>query len=90
MEPFPGDILLGAYLVLSLVVLIVGILVLRYRRGIGPGLLIASGSLGMISSSLWVSIHSDLLDMTEIIPLIIMSLSLLVLIASIFLWRARS
>ena len=90
MEPFLGDILLGGYLIISFIALIIGILVLRYRREMAPCLLISAGILGMFSSIFWVLIRSRILELPEIIPLIIMTLSLVALILSIIFWRGKN
>jgi len=87
MEPFPGDILLGACFIISILLVVVGSLVLRYRREAGPALLTVAGALGTASSIIWVLIRSDAVELTEVIPLVLIIASSILAISAVFLWR---
>jgi hypothetical protein len=89
MEPFLGDILLGAYFVISLLMAVVGSLVLRYRREMGPVLLAAAGSAGIASSVIWVLIRSNAVDLIPIIPIVLLAVSLVLASLSVLMWRGR-
>ncbi len=89
MEPFLGDILLGAYFVISLSLGVVGSLVLRYRRETGPLLLAAAGAAGIVSSVIWVLIRSNAVELTQVIPIVFLVMSVALAAVSALLWRGR-
>ena len=90
MKTFLEDMLLGGYLIFSSIIFIAGILILRYRRERGPGLLIAASILGIFSSMIWVFIRSGIVECPEIAPLLIMILSFVLLFFSVIFWRGRN
>jgi hypothetical protein len=89
MEPFLGDILLGAYFILSLSLGVVGSLVLRYRSEIGPFLSVTAGVAGIASSVIWVLIRSNAVELTLTVPVVLLVVSLVLIAGSILLWRGR-
>lgn len=87
MKLFFLDLITGALLIIALLITALGIAVLRYRRGIGPSLLIASGSLIALSSILDILTTADVVPPMDVIRYLAMGAGLLCGLASLALWR---
>ena len=87
MKLFPGDLLSGALLSLALLLIVLGILVYRYRRGIGPLFLALSGLFIAISSTLDILSNVGVMDIGNLIRLGSLGIGLVFGIAAILLWR---
>lgn len=89
MVPFLWDLVLGMLFMISTFISVFGLLVYRYRRDIGPLILMIAGIPGMISSVLAILSRSGAIDLPDwpIISLFILSSALI--ISAILLWRFR-
>ena len=87
MNLFPFDLITGALLVISSLMMVIGIAVFRYRRGIGPVFLASSGVSILTASLLEVLTTTEVLDIPDSIRYAILIIGLMLGAASIFLWR---
>lgn len=87
MRLFPFDLLSGALLCLSLIMIALGMIAFRYRRGIGPPLLSSSGALILIYSSLDILSNIGALFVPGWVKYSILVLGVVLGILSIALWR---
>ncbi|MEA3560127.1 MAG: hypothetical protein U9R75_12820 [Candidatus Thermoplasmatota archaeon] len=88
MDIFPMDLIAGVLLAVFIVISIIGILSFRYRRGIGPLLLLISGPIGSCSPVLWLLISMGTVDVTRALPIAVLVISLLILSIGLMKWRA--
>ncbi|MDG6225127.1 MAG: hypothetical protein QCI82_06400 [Candidatus Thermoplasmatota archaeon] len=87
MRLFPFDLLSGALLCLSVIMIALGIIAFRYRRGIGPPLLSISGALILIYSSLDILSKIGTLFVPGWVRYFIIVLGVIIGFLSIALWR---
>ena len=89
MRIFPLDILAGLVLLLSLAVVIIGTMIFRYRRGVGPALLVSGGLFLILYSIYWLlsSVH---LDTPQEYGFISGGIGLILLLISFLTWRRGS
>ena len=90
MGPFVVDLVLGIFFIVFTSISVLGFLAFRYRRDLGPLLLMISGILGIAGSSLSVISRSGALEISDLLPLFFFGFSILFLIISIILRRSRS
>ena len=89
MGPFILDLVLGFFFGISILISVVGLLVFRYRRGIGPAFLMISGIVGIISSIIGLLSRSGLIDLPDMFLFIFIGISLVMILISVILWRPR-
>lgn len=89
MGPFILDLVLGIFFMLSISFSIIGYIIFRYRRGLGPFLMMISGIPGMTGSIIGVLIRAEAMVLADWIPISLISFSLLLLAISTILWRSR-
>jgi uncharacterized membrane protein HdeD (DUF308 family) len=87
MKLFPLDVITGTLLVISLLLIVLGIVIYRYRRGPGPILLVLSGTLIFCSSVLDILVKTEVLRIWDGSHLIVLGIGILAGIASLTLWR---
>jgi hypothetical protein len=89
MGPYILDLVLGILFILSVLISIIGFLVYRYRREIGPLILMLSGLPGAVGSFIGVLSRSNTIEVSDVIPISLLLLSFILLILSFVLWRSR-
>ena len=89
MKIFIDDIFTGIALILSILVILAGILVSRYRGGKGPIFLAMAGAVSALSSIMQVLIIFDLLKISSFFPMIGWFATFIILIVSAFTWREK-
>jgi len=89
MRIFPLDIAAGILLLLSIIQMLAGILVYRYRRGKGPLILVISALFIVSSSLIWILYAVGLIAISWIIPGVILIIGIITFILSLFLWREK-
>jgi hypothetical protein len=87
MRFFPGDLLSGAMLALGALMIALGVMVYRYRRGIGPLLLVISGVSLAASSIIDLLLNTDVVDLGGVARWGAMALGMALGAAAILLWR---
>jgi hypothetical protein len=87
MRLFPGDLLSGALLSLAILMCIIGILVYRYRRGIGPIFLALSGLFIGISSIVDILSNAEVMVLGNMVRLVSLGIGSVLGIVAILLWR---
>ena len=89
MRIFPLDIAFGLLFVIGILLMITGYLVLRYRGGKGPILLIGSGAFLTASSVFWILGSIDVAEIPRIIPIIGSVMGSIAFVLSLIFWRER-
>jgi hypothetical protein len=89
MRVFPLDIVFGMILIAGMIQFLTGMIVYRYRRGRGPLLLVLAGFLFSASSVLWLIPRIELTEIPDLVSVFPLISGVIILFASILIWRER-